>query len=97
VTLIKSQTYGSAPTQTIYAAFCGGLGVLIGIIGVAGEFAENLNKWIFVVLHVVTAVLCIAGAIVSSMSSGLVLISATTYIISRFLFAERNNANTTAH
>jgi len=54
------------PSQTSYAAFCGGWGIVIAIIGVVALFVEALQGLIIVGLDALTTLLMLAGGIVSS-------------------------------
>jgi len=66
VSLIKGQNYPSAvPSQTSYAAFCGGWGIIIALIGIAALFVEALQGIIVAGLDGLTALLTLAGGIVS--------------------------------
>jgi hypothetical protein len=66
VSLIKGQNWPSAvPSQTTYAAFCGGWGILIALIGVVALFVEALQGLIIGALDGLTTLLVLAGAIVS--------------------------------
>jgi hypothetical protein len=66
VSLIKGQAWPSAvPSQTSYAAFCGGWGIVIAFIGVVALFVEFLQGIIIVGLDGLTTLLMLAGGIVS--------------------------------
>jgi hypothetical protein len=90
VSLIKGQDYPSAvPSQTSYAAFCGGWGILIALIGVAALFAEALQGIIIAGLDGLTALLMLAGGIVSSPSPKLRGIHSTTSASKLYLDRKR--------
>jgi hypothetical protein len=66
VSLIKGQAWPSAvPSQTSYAAFCGGWGIVIALIGVVALFVEFLQGIIIAGLDGLTTLLMLAGGIVS--------------------------------
>jgi membrane associated rhomboid family serine protease len=69
VTLIKGQEEGAAPSQTVYAAFCGGFGIVAALLGIISILAENLSALIFVALDGLAALFAVAGGIVRTISS----------------------------
>lgn len=67
ITLIKSQVYGSVAANN-YAAFTGGFGLLVGLLGIAAVFIEPLAGLIMVAADALAALFLLAGGIVSPFS-----------------------------
>jgi len=57
------QISNGTPPQTGYAAFCGGWGILIALVGFGGIFVESLQGIILAGLDALTAVITLAGGI----------------------------------
>ena len=53
------------PSQTSYAAFCGGWGIVIAFIGIVALFVESLQGMVIAGLDGLTTFLMVAGGIVS--------------------------------
>jgi hypothetical protein len=65
--LAKGQYYGSAPTTTKYAAFTGGFATLVGVLGLISLWIDKLPSLVIIGLDGVSALLLVAGGIVSSL------------------------------
>jgi hypothetical protein len=66
VSLINGQLAwtGSAPSQTDFAAFCGGWGILIALVGCAALFVEALQGMIITILDASAVLVSFVGGIV---------------------------------
>ncbi|KAB2571717.1 hypothetical protein BFW01_g8220 [Lasiodiplodia theobromae] len=62
ITLIKSQVYGSVAANN-YAAFTGGFGLLVGLLGIAAVFIEPLAGLVMVAADALAALFLLAGGI----------------------------------
>jgi len=63
VSLAKGQDRGKAPSQTDFAAFCGGCGLVFAAIGVVACFIEVLQGIIMTVLDGIATLFTLAGGI----------------------------------
>jgi hypothetical protein len=71
--LIGSYGPGKAPAILGYGSFCGGAGLIIGLIGVAAAFFEKLQGIIILALDGFAAFFLVAGGIVSFKASVLTI------------------------
>ncbi|OMP83301.1 hypothetical protein BK809_0004682 [Diplodia seriata] len=65
ITLIRSQSYGTVAANN-YAAFTGGFGLLVGLVGAAAIFIEPLAGIVMVAADALAELFLLAGGIVSS-------------------------------
>ncbi|KAL1621515.1 hypothetical protein SLS54_005536 [Diplodia seriata] len=68
ITLIRSQSYGTVAANN-YAAFTGGFGLLVGLVGAAAIFIEPLAGIVMVAADALAELFLLAGGIVSSSKS----------------------------
>lgn len=64
VSLIKGTWIGSVASQTGYAAFCGGLGLIIAAVGILAIFVDFLQGFISAGLDAFATLFLAAGGIV---------------------------------
>jgi len=62
-TLINAQVYGKPPTTISYSSFTGALGIIVGVIGVAGLFLTSIPEIAVIVLDGLLGVFFLAGGI----------------------------------
>ncbi|KAL3425712.1 hypothetical protein PVAG01_02503 [Phlyctema vagabunda] len=80
VVLINEHGTGKSPTQLPYGAFCGGLGLFVGAIGLAAVFFDKLQGIIMAAVDALATLFVLAGGITYAVSARVGSCSNARYI-----------------